>query len=115
MPEKDKIDWSRYIRLSTYALMVSGPSFHLVYSKILPKIAPGTGLTAIIKKVMFVQLAFSTTGLGLFFYCVSLLEGKTLKQAQEETTRKFWKTLLINWQVWPVISIINFTVVPPHF
>jgi len=52
-PTKEGFDYARHLRLITYAFFLSGPQFHIVYSKILPVIAPCCTFKAALKKVAF--------------------------------------------------------------
>ena len=103
------------MRLSLYSFFVGGTLMHVVYSKVLPCIAPGCGATAIIKKVLFTQTFFTVTGTSLFYFTLGMAEGKTAGEAVNEVRAKLWPTLLTGWKIWPIISIINFTFVPPQF
>ena len=85
---------------------------HLVYSKVLPCIAPGCGAKAIFKKVLFTQTFFTVTGTSLFYFTLGIAEGKSLQEASNEVRAKLWPTLLTGWKVWPIIGLINFTFVP---
>ena len=88
---------------------------HIVYTKILPRIAPGCGLAAVLKKVLFTQTIFSGTGTSLFFFTLAISEGKSVRAAAAEVRAKLWPTMLTGWQVWPFVSLVNFGLVPIQF
>jgi Mpv17 / PMP22 family len=45
---------------------------------------------------------------------VSLLEGRTLREAAHRARRMFWPTIVAGTAFWPVANIANFALVPPR-
>jgi hypothetical protein len=72
---KHRFDVIRTLRLTSYSFFISGVLMHIVYTKILPKIAPGCGMIAVVKKVLFTQTVFMITGTCLFYFILALSEG----------------------------------------
>ena len=105
----------RTLRLSAYSFFISGTLMHVVYTKVLPRIAPGCGLGAVFKKVLFTQTVFTVTGTTLFYFLLALSEGQSVQCAKDEVRVKLWPTLCTGWKVWPFISFVNFMFVPPQF
>lgn len=50
--------------------------------------------------------------LALFTGLMSGLEGKSLAETQDKFRTMYPRALLTNWQVWPAIQAVNFTIVP---
>lgn len=73
-----KYNYLRTFRLSTYSFFVSGTLMHVVYTKILPKIAPGCGYSAVFKKVLFTQTIFTVVGTSMFYFILALVEERNL-------------------------------------
>ena len=81
---KKSVNIQRVARFTTYGFFVSGTSMHFVYSKILPKIAPGCSMGAVVKKVLFTQTIFNIVGTYLFYSILTLLEGRGFEAAIRE-------------------------------
>ncbi|CDW75552.1 sym1p [Stylonychia lemnae] len=113
--EKSKFDVSRNLRLITYGFFMSGPIMHFVYTKILPKIGPGCSLKSVLIKVMFTQTIFTIFGLSLFFFSTSMMSGHTFEHSINQVSKKLWPTYCTSLKIWPLISVLNFAFVPPHF
>ena len=88
---------------------------HIVYTKILPRIAPGTGFKSVIRKVLFTQTVFTVFGVSLFYFTLALAEGQSIQDSRNEVRNKLWPTLKTGWKVWPLISFCNFMFIPPLY
>lgn len=42
------------------------------------------------------------------------MEGKDLEGTKDELKEKLWPTYVFNLKVWPLLQLINFTLVPVH-
>lgn len=67
------------------------------------------------KRVLADQVVAAPVGLALFTGLMSGLEGKSLGETQDKFRTMYPRALLTNWQVWPVIQAVNFTIVPLQF
>ena len=116
-PEKAQsgFDLGRHLRLMTYAFFMSGPIMHFVYSKILPVIGPGCSLSSVLKKVLFTQTLFNIAGTSLYFFMLTLMEGRPVEQCCDEVRLKLWPTVFTSWKIWPVMSFLNFYFIPQPF
>lgn len=56
-----------------------------------------------------------TCQLALFTGGISALEGKNPGEIQDKFASMYKPALVTNWQVWPAIQAVNFTVVPLQF
>jgi protein Mpv17 len=62
-----------------------------------------------VARVAFDQLAFAPVGIAAFFSAMTLMEGGDVKKKLEST---WWDALKANWNIWPVVQVINFRFVP---
>ena len=93
-----------------------GPMLHLNYSYLLPYLVPevagsSAGWLAV-KKLMFDQLGFAPICTAGFFVFINMLEGHGPQKGFNEIRQNFWKTMLVNWQIWIPANFLNFRFVP---
>ena len=67
-----------------------------------------------LKKTALGQVTIFPTYIIAFFSYVSLLEGKTMKQAVQKVRDKFWPAIATGTVFWPAANMLNFTMVPPQ-
>lgn len=51
-------------------------------------------------------------GLFLFLFSMGLLEGLDFDEIAGKVKSLWWPLLVANWQVWPLLQLINFRFVP---
>eukprot|EP00879_Flechtneria_rotunda_P002197 GHRR01002383.1.p3 GENE.GHRR01002383.1~~GHRR01002383.1.p3 ORF type:complete len:121 (+),score=30.33 GHRR01002383.1:761-1123(+) len=73
----------------------------------------GHPVTAVVKTLLD-QAVMAPAGIGLFFVCMSMLEGNRPAEAWQSTKEKFKPTLMANYVLWPAANLINFAFVPPQ-
>ncbi len=61
---------------------------------------------------MLSQSIVSYGSIIIFYSIIPLIQGKTVGDSIEEIRNKSWQTMLMNWKVWPLVQLINFTLVP---
>ena len=101
--KKEKFNPARSLRLITYGYIFTGIQLHLIYSKILPKLAPGNSMYAIAKKLFLTQTLFTMGSTIMFYFVLSLMENKGMKESWNEVEQKFWPTVVTGWKVWPIV------------
>ncbi|GAA6020519.1 hypothetical protein JCM11491_001383 [Sporobolomyces phaffii] len=69
-------------------------------------------LKALLKRVAADQLGMAPISLLIFLFSMSLLEGLNGEETQEKIKNNYWPILFVNWQVWPLLQLINFRYVP---
>ena len=84
----------------------------LTYNHILPFIAPGSTKLDIVKKLLFSQTVFTGVSMTAFYTAIPLMQGENPSESLAEIRHKLWPTMLTNWKVWPLLQVINFTLVP---
>jgi len=69
-------------------------------------------LVTIVKMVVTDQLVMAPLSLIYFICFMGFLEGSHWEVIYARLNRLFWKLILANWQVWPIIQLINFKFMP---
>ncbi|GAA5833606.1 hypothetical protein JCM3766R1_002587 [Sporobolomyces carnicolor] len=69
-------------------------------------------LKALLKRVAADQVGMAPISLLIFLFSMSLLEGLNGEETQEKIKNNYWPILFVNWQVWPLLQMINFRYVP---
>ena len=111
-PTKTKYDLKRTLNFMSYGFLVNGPVLHYTYSKLIPIFAPGNSIGSVAKKLLFTQSVFSLVSISSFYIFTSQCEGKSLQGTKDELCQKLWPTFKTNLKVWPLLQLINFTMVP---
>ena len=95
-----------------YGLVANGPVLHYTYTRLIPQFCAGNDVTALAKKLLFTQTVFSIVSITSFYIFVSSLEGKDLQGTKSELEQKLLPTFYTNLKIWPLLQLINFTLVP---
>ncbi|KPU78292.1 uncharacterized protein Dana_GF10257, isoform B [Drosophila ananassae] len=103
---KERLDLARTCRMLITGLLI-GPIQHTFYVQ-LDQNFTDTSRLGVIRKILLDQLVMSPTYLFMFFYISSLLEGRTIKEANEEIAEKFIWTWIMDCCFWPGLQYINF-------
>ncbi|KAK4055827.1 hypothetical protein OIO90_003081 [Microbotryomycetes sp. JL221] len=72
-------------------------------------------VAALAKRVAADQLGMAPVGLFIFLFSMGTLEGLDGAQIREKFRMNYWPILLVNWQIWPILQLINFRFVPLKF
>eukprot|EP01006_Ploeotia_vitrea_P060153 TRINITY_DN75389_c0_g1_i1.p1 TRINITY_DN75389_c0_g1~~TRINITY_DN75389_c0_g1_i1.p1 ORF type:complete len:266 (-),score=119.09 TRINITY_DN75389_c0_g1_i1:90-887(-) len=102
---------TRTLRLVVYAVFVFTPLVSGWYA-LLAYWFPGTSITAVLERTLLDQTVFATFILSMLFFCIALLEGRTVNEAVRRIKTNLSDTLRVNWMIWPVVQIVNFSFVP---
>lgn len=71
-------------------------------------------VTYVGSKILADQFVFSSLYTVFFFYGVGLVSGKRLDECAEDVRHKFLPTYATDCAVWPLLQMVNFTLVPQH-
>ncbi|KAG0256737.1 hypothetical protein BG011_004346 [Mortierella polycephala] len=74
--------------------------------KVARTMAPG------LKRMMADQALFAPLGLALLFSGLTVLEGGGVQQIREKLNNAYFSTLQANYAVWPLVQLVNFSVMP---
>ncbi|KAG0139369.1 hypothetical protein CROQUDRAFT_85154 [Cronartium quercuum f. sp. fusiforme G11] len=66
----------------------------------------------IFQMVLADQLLMAPFSIILFLSFMGLTEGIGLAELQQRIGHLFWKLLVANWKVWPIIQVVNFRFMP---
>jgi len=77
--------------------------------------ATGVSVMALFKRVVADQLFMAPIGLAIFISTMAILEGLEWEEIEERYKRIYWPVLLINWQIWPILQLINFRYLPLRY
>ncbi|GAA5961384.1 hypothetical protein JCM21900_006688 [Sporobolomyces salmonicolor] len=69
-------------------------------------------VAALVKRVAADQLGMAPVSLVIFLVSMSMLEGLDGEEMREKIRQNYLPILLVNWQVWPILQLINFRYVP---
>jgi len=113
--EKHKeLDWKEVTRFSIY-----GGLFHatLIYNWVnfITRMFPRTTVSHVVIKVMIDQVCFAPVALSSFLVVLTVMEGKTREEVFQQWKQKFLPTYATGVCVWPVLTSINYKVVPMKF
>ncbi|KAF9901331.1 hypothetical protein EC991_006258 [Linnemannia zychae] len=75
-------------------------------SRIMHTLKPG------LKRVAADQILFAPVGLAMLFTGLTVLEGGSLQQIKDKLNNTFIPTLKANYLVWPMVQLVNFSVMP---
>ncbi|KAK9899617.1 hypothetical protein P389DRAFT_139857 [Cystobasidium minutum MCA 4210] len=82
---------------------------------------PNTGqpgqisIYALFQRVFADQLFMAPIGLAIFISTMAILEGLEWDEIVERYKRLYLPILLVNWQIWPFVQIINFRYLPLRY
>ncbi|KAF8336994.1 uncharacterized protein EI90DRAFT_2968719 [Cantharellus anzutake] len=105
-------DFLRTARLASYGGFIFAP----IASKCLRLLEhlPVRSKPALIaSRVALDQFVFSPIIVGVFFTCTTLMEGKTLKDAEMKLETTYKRTLVANWKLFIPFQMLNL-LVPMH-
>ncbi|XP_007900103.1 peroxisomal membrane protein 2 [Callorhinchus milii] len=102
------------IRFGVFGLVFTGPLSHFFY-QFLDKYIPSNVAFSQIKRLLVDRLVFAPAFLALFFFVISMLEGKKMKALKDKMQTSYWIALKMNWKVWTIFQYININYVPPQF
>ncbi|BGP17451.1 hypothetical protein JCM10213_003266 [Rhodosporidiobolus nylandii] len=75
----------------------------------------GVSVAQLAKRVAADQLGMAPVSLVIFLLSMSLLEGLDGEQMKQKLRDNYWPILSVNWQVWPILQLINFRFVPLQY
>ena len=93
-------DWVRAGKFSSIGVVYIAPLLYLNYSILLPWLVPAKSSYATIKKLLVDQTVFASSMTAGFFILINLVEGNSVQKGIDDLRKKFWTTMLVNWQMW---------------
>ncbi|KAL6950861.1 hypothetical protein ACO0QE_000143 [Hanseniaspora vineae] len=73
-------------------------------------------IVQILERMLSDQLVYSPILLYMFFYYSNyVMEHGTVEKFQQKLKDLYLSTIMINYMIWPLAQIINFSIVKPHY
>ncbi|XP_060663615.1 uncharacterized protein LOC133847898 [Drosophila sulfurigaster albostrigata] len=104
-------DWWRVLRFSMYGGLFVAPTLY-GWVKISSAMWPQTSLRTGIVKAAVETISYTPAAMTCFYFIMSLLESKTVREAVAEVGKKVIPTYKVALCVWPLVATINFSLIP---
>ncbi|XP_049808051.1 mpv17-like protein [Schistocerca nitens] len=108
---KEHYDYMQVLRYGLFGTLFVAPTLH-TWMKLAAEMWPSMTVKSAIAKAVVEQFSYGPAACICFFYGMSLLEGKSMKEAAFEVQTKFVPTYKYGVLIWPVAATINYTFVP---
>ncbi|XP_070500097.1 mpv17-like protein [Chironomus tepperi] len=105
---KEQIDFKRSFRFFLFGTFLVAPSLH-GWIRLTSQMWPQTTLRTGIAKSLTEQISYGPAAAISFFVIMSLMEGKSFKEARMEVVDKFPPTFKVAIWFWTIFQIINFS------
>jgi len=104
----------RILRVVIFASCIGAPILHYYYLA-LEYLFPGLDPWNVVAKIFCDLFLFTPVSILVFFVAIGLMEDKTTQKIQAELEANYLNTLKMGLIVWPIVSGINFIIVPVNF
>ncbi|XP_055844199.1 mpv17-like protein isoform X2 [Episyrphus balteatus] len=104
-------DWWRCLRFSLYGGFFVAPTLY-GWVRLSSAMWPVTSFRTGVIKAAVEQISYTPAAMTCFFFIMSLLEMKTLREAFAEVANKVPPTYKVAVCVWPFLATINFSLIP---
>jgi protein Mpv17 len=110
----ENYDFVRTARMASWGGLGFAPLAHPWY-QFLQRAFPSSSVQHVASKVLLDQSIWAAGVTSLLFTYTSLMEGKSLEQAKSKIQDSLLPTLKVNWLIWPLVQVVNLSIVPPNF
>lgn len=122
-----RTNWMRTWHIVCTGMFWSGPSAHCWYSSlerimqhIVVPVVGSNRLVGLVSRLLLDSIIFSPITIAGFFTINSLIQAgpsrtnllNVVSVIQEKLSTKWSKAVLAAWSFWPVVNVVNFSVVP---
>ncbi|XP_050532573.1 PXMP2/4 family protein 4-like [Daktulosphaira vitifoliae] len=107
----NEFDFVRAARFGLFGAFYVAPTLN-AWLTVARFLYPRNDIRSAIKKALLEQVIYSPCAMVSFYFGMSLLEGKTAEEAKQEVKNKFFPTYQVGVVVWPVLQVVNYTMVP---
>ncbi|CAD7090085.1 unnamed protein product [Hermetia illucens] len=104
-------DWYRCLRFSLYGGFFVAPTLYS-WIRVSSAMWPQTNFRTGAIKAIVEQFSYTPAAMTCFYFIMSLLERKTIREAGQEVSKKFLPTYKVALAVWPIVATINFSLIP---
>lgn len=115
--ELQRYDLSRTARSVIYGSCIFsfiGDQWYKFLNKIRLPNRPQSSIANTAFRVAVDQLCFAPFGIPVYFFCMTLLAGGSLRDCKTKVENLWWGVLTTNWVIWPAVQTLNFSLVPVH-
>ncbi|XP_037048572.1 mpv17-like protein [Bradysia coprophila] len=107
----ENYDWKKCVRFSLYGGLVVAPTLYC-WIKIASTLWPTTSFKTAVYKAIVETFSYTPFAMTAFYFGMSILENKTIDEATNEVKTKFWPTYKVAVCVWPLVAMVNFSLIP---
>lgn len=109
-----KYNLHRTCRLGFYSCFIWSPAT-IYWFEFLVQLFPSSTLLSAIQRMLLDQLIWAPLVIITLFGTVGLLEGLSLQMVITRIKLSFWSTLYSNWLLWPLVQLINMSIIPAEY
>jgi hypothetical protein len=113
--EKFKLDGIRLLQVAITGMVWSGPIQHWWFGTLEKLVTIQDPIQRLMVKLLFDSMVFSPLTISGYFTCRSILEGSGIQGVREKLSTRFVSTLKGAWKFWPMVNILNYSLVPLQF
>ncbi|XP_028031873.1 mpv17-like protein [Bombyx mandarina] len=106
-PNLEKLDWARATRFGVFGTFFMAPVFY-GWMKYSSRFFKRNNLKTAILRAGLEQISYAPLATAYFFFGMSLLEMKPIKECLKEVEEKLWPTYKIGVLFWPMAQTVNF-------
>jgi len=120
--KQPKMNQSRALKFVAFSLLLT-PVSHFWY-KLLDALFPKEESkdketsafdSSALKKLALDELLYDPFCIVFFFTVIGLLEGQRFPQIKQKLIAQYWPTQKASWAIWPIVQLVNFSVIPGQF
>lgn len=108
------VEVARLLRFLAYGLLIAGPATHAWYV-LMDRAVRVPGLTGTAVKVALDQLVVNHAFIACFFSFMTLFESGSADGVPARLQSDHMPAFLASLRVWPLVNMINFSLVSPEF
>jgi hypothetical protein len=110
-----RLDYSRMLQVAITGFVWSGPIQHWWFATLNKMVTIQDPILRLMVNLFFDSMIFSPLTISGYFTVRSILEGSGFKGAYDKLSTRLFSTVKGAWKFWPVVNIVNFSVVPLQF
>uniref|UniRef100_A0A1I7SA39 Mitochondrial inner membrane protein Mpv17 n=1 Tax=Bursaphelenchus xylophilus TaxID=6326 RepID=A0A1I7SA39_BURXY len=112
--KNDEIDYQRVLNFGLVTMAIVGPiQFH--WFRFLSRFIEGTSFKTGFKRMVVDQLIAAPLLTSLFLFNIQLLESKSIDTSINRTRNVLGAVMTNNYKLWPMVQLINMSVVPLEY
>ncbi|XP_073824036.1 pasang lhamu isoform X1 [Musca autumnalis] len=104
-------DWKKCLKFSLFGCFFMGPTVY-AWMRLASIMWPRTDIKSSFCKAVTEQAGYDPMAISTFLFTMSLMEGKTIKEAKHEVATKFLDAYRVGVIYWPCVQTVNFALIP---